>query len=149
MAGGERRDAAVDAGDDHPAPGIESGKHRIAGRVDFQRTREFLQLQRNRIAVRALAGDHRRLHFRRTDAADADTERLILVTQSRRQTDDTELRRAVRRIRVVAGQARPRCDPGETTALDRKSVVWGKGVAVRVDLGRRGIIKKKKETTLK
>src|SRR3546814_19978677 len=29
--------------------------------------------------------------------------------------------------------------------LDRKSVVWGKRVSVRVDLGGRGIIKKKKK----
>src|SRR3546814_17305894 len=30
--------------------------------------------------------------------------------------------------------------------LDRKSVVWGKSVSVRVDLGGRGIITKKKQT---
>src|SRR3546814_17893675 len=29
-------------------------------------------------------------------------------------------------------------------AIDRKSVVWGKGVSVRVDIGGRGTLKKKK-----
>src|SRR3546814_19944600 len=32
-----------------------------------------------------------------------------------------------------------------TSRRDRKSVVWGKRVSVRVDLGGRGIIKKKKQ----
>src|SRR3546814_21092438 len=31
--------------------------------------------------------------------------------------------------------------------IDRKSVVWGKGVSVRVDLGGRGILRKKIERT--
>src|SRR3546814_14273184 len=34
-------------------------------------------------------------------------------------------------------------DPADIAKLDRKSVVWGKGVSVRVDLGGRRIIKKK------
>src|SRR3546814_19543645 len=33
----------------------------------------------------------------------------------------------------------------ETISLDRKSVVWGKSVSIRVDLGVRRVIKKKKE----
>src|SRR3546814_13350489 len=38
-------------------------------------------------------------------------------------------------------------DPG--LGLERKSAVWGTSVSVRVDLGGRRIIKKKKETTRK
>src|SRR3546814_18774703 len=33
----------------------------------------------------------------------------------------------------------------QSLCVDRKSVVWGKGVSVRVDLGGRRIIKKKKK----
>src|SRR3546814_13479474 len=36
-------------------------------------------------------------------------------------------------------------DPDALAEGDRKSVVWGKGVSVRVDLGGRRLIKKKKE----
>src|SRR3546814_13663371 len=35
-------------------------------------------------------------------------------------------------------------DQGTVVSIDRKSVVWGKSVSVRVDLGGRRIIKKKK-----
>src|SRR3546814_17690058 len=50
----------------------------------------------------------------------------------------------------VIEKGRPR--PGELPAVDtetgdRTSVVWGKGGAVRVDLGCRRIIKKKKQQT--
>src|SRR3546814_11555797 len=38
---------------------------------------------------------------------------------------------------------------GSTMSIDRKSVVSGKSVSVRVDLGGRRIIKKKKQTTLR
>src|SRR3546814_19460384 len=37
----------------------------------------------------------------------------------------------------------------EIDAVDRKSVVWGKSVSVSVDLGGRGILKKKKQSARK
>src|SRR3546814_11610660 len=45
--------------------------------------------------------------------------------------------------RTRAGAVRRRA--GAEAGRDRKSVVWGKRVSVRVDLGGRRIIKKKKE----
>src|SRR3546814_15478914 len=54
---------------------------------------------------------------------------------------------------VLVGRRRHRRDVGSALAFDmlrcgdRKSVVWGKSVSVRVDLGGRRIIKKKKHHT--
>src|SRR3546814_17159447 len=44
---------------------------------------------------------------------------------------------------------RPGCAPGNSCMKDRKSVVSGKSVSVRVDLGGRRIIKKKKDKAWK
>src|SRR3546814_17465221 len=51
-----------------------------------------------------------------------------------------------RRVRPLARDADQLRDLGRAAARsmrDRKSVVWGKGVSVRVDLGERRVIKKK------
>src|SRR3546814_13444902 len=74
--------------------------------------------------------------------------RLILIPQQRGE--------GAHRFRLVAvphrardrEKIRPRLDQrpgvrGRDPAEDRKSVVWGKSVSVRVDLGGRRIIKKK------
>src|SRR3546814_16341865 len=59
----------------------------------------------------------------------------------------TRLRRF--RARLVAEQVETHADFQPCLALgfdlDRTSVVWGKGVSVRVDLGGRGILKKKQK----
>src|SRR3546814_15841078 len=52
------------------------------------------------------------------------------------------------RLALVRGQLLPALPPGgAASGEDRKSVVSGKSVSVRVDLGGRRIIKKKKNTT--
>src|SRR3546814_17500573 len=51
----------------------------------------------------------------------------------------------VERMEVLSGMLRQRHWPAE--ASDRTSVVWGKSVSVRVDLGGRRIIKKKKNAS--
>src|SRR3546814_15334976 len=74
----------------------------------------------------------------------------FLPADRHRRVADTA-QHAVRGLGLLARQHREarRCaeraeQRGLARALDRKSVVWGKSVAVRVDIGGRRIIKKKK-----
>src|SRR3546814_17224204 len=72
----------------------------------------------------------------------------------KRRAEEREQRRRSARsgVRVVARGLRSAdaVHGGEAGGRrpDRKSVVWGKSVSVRVDLGGRRIIKKKKKTTI-
>src|SRR3546814_12926672 len=50
-------------------------------------------------------------------------------------------------VDVVARNQRGLCGRNASVNRDRKSVVWGKRVSVRVDLGGRSIIKKKQDKT--
>src|SRR3546814_12638658 len=54
-----------------------------------------------------------------------------------------------RRRRGVRSAYFPAAQATQTGVVDRKSVVWGKSVSVRVDLGGRRIIKKKKTKNTK
>src|SRR3546814_12715296 len=63
----------------------------------------------------------------------------------RRELRDTRARRGERIDDRDRGRVKPRFQPA--TQQDRKSVVEGKSVSVRVDLGGRRIIKKKTQNT--
>src|SRR3546814_17319586 len=61
------------------------------------------------------------------------------------RTEEVQLRADFDRVRGVIGYYDEKLNEPYALA-DRKSVVWGKSVSVRVDLGGRRIIKKKKHT---
>src|SRR3546814_17730240 len=94
------------------------------------------------------AGRYRRAgaHFR---ALRRDTGRQLCPRRPRRTGPDPIAAAGTgRRARPAATAAEPGREVaarrGQLSALDRKSVVQGKSVSVRVDLGGRRIIKKKK-----
>src|SRR3546814_13827480 len=62
---------------------------------------------------------------------------------------DAQCFKAVARRDTQAVEASRPVELFELASRDRKSVVWGKSVAVRVDIGGRGIIKKKNSNNTK
>src|SRR3546814_18468497 len=69
----------------------------------------------------------------------------VAVRSSLREARQSQRQRAGASAQGFRSPARPAVDAG-AGHLDRKSVVWGKSVSVRVDIGGRRLIKKKKKT---
>src|SRR3546814_16909099 len=85
-----------------------------------------------------------------SDVCSSDLARGIAEPRSRAGARRRHARHRDGPLRVLlsgSAAATDRCGTGQTRALlDRKSVVEGKGVSERVDLGGRRIIKKKKRS---
>src|SRR3546814_19288508 len=87
------------------------------------------------------------------DAIDKDAPLLVIESDKATLEVPAPASGLVRNLKLKVGdkvsQGVPICELETAAAADRKSVVEGKSVSVRVDIGGHGIIKKKQKTRAK
>src|SRR3546814_17694471 len=97
--------------------------------------------------VVARAADHAAIHYRLLNASKGAAVRGPRVQADRRRYKAAihELLATQEALTIVEGEAASLCLEANGTPRDRKRVVSGKSVSVRVDIGGRRSIKKKKK----